>query len=29
PDESFDEADRIEKLLSDPMVARDLDDTYD
>ena len=29
PDESFDEADRIEKLLSDPMVARDLDDTDD
>jgi ribosome-binding factor A len=26
PDESFDEADRIEKLLSDPRVARDLDD---
>tara|TARA_R100000365_G_C2676521_1_gene23633 strand:- start:19 stop:417 length:399 start_codon:yes stop_codon:yes gene_type:complete len=26
PDESFDEADRIEKLLSDPKVARDLDD---
>ncbi|AKH41097.1 ribosome-binding factor A [Altererythrobacter atlanticus] len=25
-DESFDEADRIEKLLSDPKVARDLDD---
>ena len=25
PDESFDEADRIEKLLSDPKVARDLD----
>jgi ribosome-binding factor A len=24
PDESFDEADRIEKLLSDPRVARDL-----
>ena len=26
PDESFDEADRIERLLSDPKVARDLDD---
>ncbi|WP_095012609.1 30S ribosome-binding factor RbfA [Tsuneonella mangrovi] len=26
PDESFDEADRIEKLLSDPRVTRDLDD---
>lgn len=26
PDESFDEADRIEKLLNDPKVARDLDD---
>jgi len=26
PDESFEEADRIEKLLSDPMVARDLAD---
>jgi ribosome-binding factor A len=26
PDESFDEADRIEKLLSDPRVARDLGD---
>ncbi|QYU69989.1 30S ribosome-binding factor RbfA [Leptolyngbya sp. 15MV] len=25
PDESFDEADRIERLLSDPKVARDLD----
>ena len=25
-DESFDEADRIEKLLSDPKVARDLED---
>ncbi len=25
PDESFDEAERIEKLLSDPKVARDLD----
>ena len=25
-DESFDEADRIEKLLSDPKVARDLDE---
>ncbi|MEZ5744535.1 MAG: 30S ribosome-binding factor RbfA [Sphingomonadaceae bacterium] len=25
-DESFDEADRIEKLLSDPRVARDLDE---
>lgn len=25
PDESFDEADRIEKLLNDPRVARDLD----
>tara|TARA_R100001129_G_scaffold43030_2_gene29553 strand:- start:99 stop:500 length:402 start_codon:yes stop_codon:yes gene_type:complete len=29
PDESFDEASRIEKLLSDPKVARDLDDTDD
>ena len=26
PDESFDEADRIEQLLSDPKVVRDLDD---
>ena len=26
PDESFDEADRIEKLLTDPRVARDLDE---
>ena len=26
PDESFDEADRIERLLSDPKVARDLDE---
>jgi len=26
PDESFEEADRIEKLLSDPKVARDLAD---
>ncbi len=26
PDESFEEADRIEKLLADPKVARDLDD---
>jgi len=26
PDESFDEAERIEKLLSDPRVARDLAD---
>ena len=25
PDESFDEAERIEQLLSDPLVARDLD----
>lgn len=25
PDDSFDEADRIERLLSDPKVARDLD----
>lgn len=25
PDESFDEAERIEKLLNDPKVARDLD----
>jgi ribosome-binding factor A len=25
PDESFEEADRIERLLSDPRVARDLD----
>ena len=25
PDESFDEADRIERLLSDPRVVRDLD----
>jgi ribosome-binding factor A len=29
PDESFDEADRIEKLLSDPKVARDLGDESD
>ena len=26
PDESFEEADRIERLLNDPKVARDLDD---
>ena len=26
-DESFDEADRIERLLDDPKVARDLDGT--
>ena len=26
PDESFDEAERIEKLLDDPKVARDLED---
>ena len=26
PDESFDEVDRIEKLLTDPRVARDLDE---
>jgi ribosome-binding factor A len=26
PDESFDEADRIERLLNDPKVARDLED---
>ena len=26
PDESFDEADRIERLLNDPKVARDLDE---
>lgn len=26
PDESFDEAERIERLLADPRVARDLDD---
>ena len=26
PDESFDEADRIERLLDDPKVARDLGD---
>ncbi|MBD3730231.1 MAG: 30S ribosome-binding factor RbfA [Sphingomonadales bacterium] len=26
PDESFDEADRIERLLADPKVARDLSD---
>ena len=26
PDESFDEAERIERLLNDPKVARDLDD---
>ncbi|AKM07633.1 30S ribosome-binding factor RbfA [Pelagerythrobacter marensis] len=29
PDESFDEAERIERLLSDPKVARDLDDDED
>ncbi len=29
PDESFDEADRIERLLNDPKVARDLDDDED
>ena len=29
PDESFDEAERIEKLLSDPKVARDLGDEED
>ena len=29
PDESFDEADRIERLLSDPKVARDLGDEED
>lgn len=29
PDESFDEADRIEQLLSDPKVARDLGDEED
>lgn len=29
PDESFDEADRIEKLLSDPKVARDLETDLD
>lgn len=28
-DESFDEADRIEKLLRDPKVARDLTDDHD
>lgn len=27
PDESFDEVNRIDKLLSDPRVTRDLDDT--
>lgn len=27
PDESFDEAERIERLLNDPKVARDLGDT--
>lgn len=26
PDESFDEADRIERLLNDPKVVRDLDE---
>ena len=29
PDESFDEADRIERLLDDPRVARDLDEDDD
>ena len=29
PDESFDEADRIERLLRDPKVARDLDEGED
>ncbi|MCA0909509.1 30S ribosome-binding factor RbfA [Qipengyuania gaetbuli] len=29
PDESFDEADRIERLLDDPRVARDLDEDGD
>ncbi|MEO9462319.1 MAG: 30S ribosome-binding factor RbfA [Marinomonas sp.] len=29
PDESFDEAERIETLLRDPKVARDLDDGLD
>lgn len=29
PDESFDEADRIERLLSDPRVVRDLGDGED
>jgi ribosome-binding factor A len=29
PDESFDEADRIERLLSDPRVIRDLDQDED
>ena len=29
PDESFEEADRIEKLLSDPPVARDLESDAD
>jgi ribosome-binding factor A len=29
PDESFDEADRIERLLNDPKVARDLDHDLD
>ena len=29
PDESFDEAERIEKLLNDPKVARDLGDEPD
>ena len=29
PDESFDEADRIEALLRDPRVARDLGDEAD
>jgi ribosome-binding factor A len=29
PDESFDEAERIERLLRDPKVARDLGDYFD
>ncbi len=29
PDESFDEADRIERLLNDPKVVRDLDEDED
>ncbi|WP_133364753.1 30S ribosome-binding factor RbfA [Qipengyuania sediminis] len=29
PDESFDEAERIERLLNDPKVARDLEDWND
>ena len=29
PDESFDEAERIENLLRDPKVARDLSDDFD